>query len=1353
MLSGFASRRSDSHKSTTGPSRIQIAAVFFALLFCAVRGRAQTDFLTYTGVWSTLPVTGLGTPSAVTGDSNGNLYITDTTQSSVIKYAADGTQSTIGTSLQSPKGITADASANVYVTSYTDGKVYKITPGGSQTSIGSGWTHPVSIAVDAFGNVYVTDDSGLSEVTSGGSQSLLQSSSSIRGVALATNGDLFYANNASNQVYRIPYGTSTPEAHNFTDFTENLYVDQLGNLFMAQTEDGVQRADDTYSDHTEFGDALVSEGVWEDNKQNLYIADANGSIEKLALGPADLGSAQVCPTGATVTPCSTSATLHFSFDSLVFGTPSMRTVTQGVLGLDYSITSDGCSANLVDGAACTIVVTFTPVAPGLRTGAAQAVGYSEYDSFAAPVGPRPRRVQAPVRPRDEPPGTLLSQVLLKGIALAPVGVFSTAPIQTSQFTPLPNNYLYGVTVAADGSLYITDADNCVVQRYSGNTTTIVAGTTCGPSAGDGSAATSATLRGPLRTVLDGAGNLYIADNAAQNVREVQAGTGLISTVAGTGTVGYTGDGGLAINATFEQVADIALDSDGNFYVADGSNASVVRRIDAVTGVITTIAGTGSEGYTGDGGPATSARLSGPDGIALDNAGNLFIADDNNNVIREVSNGIITTIAGTGTAGYSGDGGPATSAEMNDPEGLQLDIAGNVYFPDSQNNVVRRVNVATGIITTVAGAFNVNETYTGDNGPAIQAGMSYAEDVAVGPDGTIYIDDSDNHVLRQVNALEGAALFGSVAQNSTPAPTIDVTFSNLGTSSLTQSVTSPANYSIGGADTTCTSLPTLIVDASCVLGVEQLTTTAGTFNETMVVNDNLGNAPSATQTIAISGAVTNAVATQLAFSGTIAPVTAGGNLGTVLVNVEDVNGIVIAGATNSVTLTITGPGGYSHTVTVSAVNGVASFNLSSLPLSTVGSYTLTATSGDLTQAQTSATVNTGNVNAPAQLAFSNTIATTLPAGSSVGSVPVDVENSMGSLLSAATNSITLTITGPSGYSHNVTLAATAGVANFNLSSLTLTTPGVYTLTATSAGLTQAVATLTVTASTPTTPVQLTISAGSVPATLAAGGSLGTVQVEVNNASGALVTSATNAVTITITGPGGYSYTTTVTAVGGIAAFDLSSLSFTTPGTYTLTATSGHMTAAIATFTITVDFTIAVAGGTPGSANIPPGAVAGFTFSLAPASGSFSSPITLTATGLPAGATYSFSPASVTPGASAAPTALTIHTVRGETATLVDQHLRPGTRGTWTRGTWTRGWGTAALALILLPFPLSRRMRRAARRGPLWCAVLLLLSLGTVAGLSGCGAGGLFGQPQQTYTITVTGTSGSLSHAATVTLTVQ
>jgi len=270
--------------------------------------------------------------------------------------------------------------------------------------------------------------------------------------------------------------------------------------------------------------------------------------------------------------------------------------------------------------------------------------------------------------------------------------------------------------------------------------------------GDGGVATVADLNFPVATVLDASGNLYIADSYNNRVRKVAAGTGVITTVAGNGSYGYSGDGAAATSAQLSCPASLALDSTGNLYIADSYN-SVVRKVDAITGIITTYAGNGTQGYSGDGAAATNAQLNRVEGIALDGAGNLFIADSGNNLIREVAVGtkFISTVAGTGTAGYAGDGGLATAAEFYNPEGVSADSSGNIYIADTNNNVVRKVTANNGQVSTVAGDPTGLSGYSGDGGLATSATLYGPQAVTLDAAGDLFIADSHNSAIRKVTA--------------------------------------------------------------------------------------------------------------------------------------------------------------------------------------------------------------------------------------------------------------------------------------------------------------------------------------------------------------------------------------------------------------------------------------------------------------------------------------------------------------------------------------------------------------------------------------------------------------------------
>jgi sugar lactone lactonase YvrE len=269
-------------------------------------------------------------------------------------------------------------------------------------------------------------------------------------------------------------------------------------------------------------------------------------------------------------------------------------------------------------------------------------------------------------------------------------------------------------------------------------------TIAGGSVGDGGAARSAILRNPLGVVVDGSGNLFIADTRNHRIRKV-APDGTISTVAGTGTAGFSGDGGVATSARLNMPKSVEADGAGNLYIADSSNHRI-RRVSG-DGKITTIAGTGSADFSGDGGAATLAKLYTPRGIAVDESGNLFFADFDNARIRKVAtDGTISTVAGTGTLGFSGDGGPATSAELHWPIGVAVDGAGDLFFTDTYNNRVRKVTVS-GTITTVAGTGG--GAFSGDGGPATSAELYWPVGVAVDAAGNLFIADSGHQCVRMV----------------------------------------------------------------------------------------------------------------------------------------------------------------------------------------------------------------------------------------------------------------------------------------------------------------------------------------------------------------------------------------------------------------------------------------------------------------------------------------------------------------------------------------------------------------------------------------------------------------------------
>ena len=331
------------------------------------------------------------------------------------------------------------------------------------------------------------------------------------------------------------------------------------------------------------------------------------------------------------------------------------------------------------------------------------------------------------------------------------------------------NSPHNVAIDAAGNIYIADMSNNRIRKVTASTgvITTVAGNGTPGYSGDGSAATSAELHAPAGVAVDAADNIYIADGGNNLIRKVAVSTGNISTVAGNRTGGFSGDGGPATSAEMNCPYDVAVDTSGNIYISDTDNYRI-REVKASTGIITTVVGTGTGGYSGDGGPANSAKITEPMGLVLDAAGNIYFADWGNVVIRKVtaSAGEISTVAGIGSEGYSGDGGLATVAQLYYPYGVAVDAAGNIYIADDANNRIRKVTASTGDISTVAGKGTAG--YSGDGGAATSAALKYPYGVAVDAASNIYIADNGNNRIRAVGQVKATP---SISVACSPNPII------------------------------------------------------------------------------------------------------------------------------------------------------------------------------------------------------------------------------------------------------------------------------------------------------------------------------------------------------------------------------------------------------------------------------------------------------------------------------------------------------------------------------------------------------------------------------------------------------
>jgi len=541
---------------------------------------------------------------------------------------------------------------------------------------------------------------------------------------------------------------------------------------------------------------------------------------------------------------------------------AVNVLTQGIANQDFTLAGGGtCTVGRAyfAGQTCTVALSFQPKYPGLRQGAAVLLASN---------------------------GSVLGSELLNATGVGATGVFIPGTITTvagngqwvyrgdgglatgsTLFLPM------GGAIDAAGNLFISDSNNQRIRKVNGATQIIstIAGNGSPGFSGDGGPATSAMLDTPADVKLDGAGNMYIADSANHVVRMVNAATGIISTIAGMGgQTGYSGDGGQATLATLGSPSGLAFDGDHLLYISDTGN-NVVRRVDLSTGVIATVAGTGAAGFGGDGGPAIAGLLDYPWEIALGSDGSLYIADLSNNRIRKVSPaGVLSTVAGTGVRGYSGDLGLATKAELNVPAAVGVDVAGNLYVADSGNSLVRKVSATTGIIDTIAGT--TGSTPNGDGGPANNAELDGPYALFFDGPGDLFIADMFHQTVREVIANLATFSYPVMRVGSVSAPQSQ-TLENDGNAALNFSaIDLVSNSALDAASTTCALAQAVAIDKTCLLGVEFAPTATGTLVAGSI--SLLSNAANSPGTIDLSGQVLSVNPTTITLTSNANPATSG-----------------------------------------------------------------------------------------------------------------------------------------------------------------------------------------------------------------------------------------------------------------------------------------------------------------------------------------------------------------------------------------------------------------------------------------------------------------------------------------------
>lgn len=529
---------------------------------------------------------------------------------------------------------------------------------------------------------------------------------------------------------------------------------------------------------------------------------------------------------------------------------SVSVLTLGAPNLDFTEVAGGTTCPNVTAGTCTVEVQFQPTAPGRRQGCVDL---------------------------NDPSGKTLLAISLDGSGPGALTAFTPSTISTvagggtgGLNGPATSARLMNpVGVAFDGlgNYYIADQKaNQVYKVTPAGAISVFAGTGTAGFSGDGGLATNAELDGPSDVVVDGSGFVYISDTNNNVVRMVNT-AGVISTYAGqyykTGTTppavcaaatNSVGDGCPANQMILNTPVGLVFCHAQNLHIADELN-NRVRTVDRVKYTMTTQVGTGVAGYNGDGEGNMSAELNGPTGLDMDAANNIYVADSGNHIIRktlltgQIPNPI-STVAGTpGAAGSLGDGGLAISAQLNNPRGVRADAGGDIFITDEATNAIRKVNIATGNISTIAG--NGTAGYTGDSGPAASAELNGPTGMYVDENGNVYVADSLNAVIRKIDLFDAPSIaFPATAVGATSVAQ-DVTVIDSGASPLSISqITTPTGFSLGGADTSCKASDTLNPGDNCVLGIEFAPQSTGTTNGNLVLTDN--STPS-TQTLKLTGA--------------------------------------------------------------------------------------------------------------------------------------------------------------------------------------------------------------------------------------------------------------------------------------------------------------------------------------------------------------------------------------------------------------------------------------------------------------------------------------------------------------------
>ena len=803
-----------------------------------------------------------------------------------------------------PWGVALDSAGNIYFTTAVpqESRVWKVTKstgiltivagtyydgysgdGGAATS--AQLLYPYSIAVDNLGNVFIADagndivrevnvTTGIITTIAGTPQEWGYSgdrgpaTSALlygpAGLAIDKNGNLFIADDGNNVIRMVVCatvasggGNCTPNAGQTTGYIYTIAGTGSGNPYNGDNQSAT------------LANLYDPEGVTTDSAGNLYIADSSDElIRRVACGTGISGC--TAPSGETAGYIYTLAgtgespghpgTGGYNGDGILAtaaelsGPVALTVDNEGNLFIaDYNntrIREVSCVTKTSNGGACSPNAGQVPnnIYTVAGTGTEGYNGDNQAATTAELYWPNGIAVDSAGNLFiDDSYNNIIREVPCSTSQLAcapPAGEYAryiyTVAGSYGAF-PFVNNVpaadsmlFFPFAMASDsaGNIYITENYGCAVYEVSASTGNIsnFAGSlgTCSYG-GDGGLATAAYLSWPSKIAVDSLDNVYIADQYNCVIRKVSG--GVISTFAGTPqSCGYGGDSGAATSAQLNYPTGVAVDNSGNVYIADQSN-EVVRKVSG--GTISTFAGkqTLGAGYSGDNGPATSAQLYYPADVAVDNAGNVYIADENNNRVRKVNpSGIITTYAGNGATGYLGDGVLAFETTLTNPQGVGVDSVGDVLIADYGNNRVRLVDGA-GIIHTIAGG----GSSLGNNIPATSAELFDPTGVSVDPLGNIYVADYGNWLVRKIDAL--AMLDPSLASVTFPEQPIKTTSETVSVTLTTSGPVEIASITTSAGFNEIDDCPSTLTSSTCMVDVTFSPTVPGVINGTLTISYN------------------------------------------------------------------------------------------------------------------------------------------------------------------------------------------------------------------------------------------------------------------------------------------------------------------------------------------------------------------------------------------------------------------------------------------------------------------------------------------------------------------------------------